>query len=67
MDKIGVDVQVIYPTLFLVYLTDDPKLEAALCRAYNRFIANACAKAPDRLKWVGDPAAARYRGFSEPK
>src|SRR5580765_7442658 len=52
MDKIGVDVQVIYPTLFLVYLTDDPHLEAALCRAYNRFIANACATAPDRLKWA---------------
>lgn len=52
MDKIGVDVQVIYPTLFLVYLTDDPGLEVALCRAYNRFIANACAQAPDRLKWV---------------
>ncbi|HSK29427.1 MAG TPA: amidohydrolase family protein [Candidatus Limnocylindria bacterium] len=62
MDKIGVDVQVIYPTLFLVYLTDDPKLEVALCRAYNRFIADACAKAPERLKWVAilplrDPAA----------
>ena len=52
MDKIGVDVQVIYPTLFLVYLTDDAKLDVALCRAYNRFVANACAKAPDRLKWV---------------
>jgi predicted TIM-barrel fold metal-dependent hydrolase len=52
MDKIGVDAQVIYPTLFLVYLTDDAKLETALCRAYNRFIANACATAPDRLKWA---------------
>jgi predicted TIM-barrel fold metal-dependent hydrolase len=52
MDKIGVDVQVIYPTLFLVYLTDDAQLDVALCGAYNRFVANACAKAPDRLKWV---------------
>jgi predicted TIM-barrel fold metal-dependent hydrolase len=52
MDKIGVAAQVIYPTLFLVYLTDDARLEGALCRAYNRFIASACAKAPDRLKWV---------------
>ena len=52
MDKIGVDVQVIYPTLFLVYLTDDAQLDVALCRAYNRFVANACAKAPDRLKWA---------------
>jgi len=55
MDKIGVDVQVIYPTLFLVYLTDDAKLETALCRAYNRFIAEACGKVADRLKWVAIP------------
>jgi predicted TIM-barrel fold metal-dependent hydrolase len=55
MDKIGVDAQVIYPTLFLVYLTDDGALETALCRAYNRFLADACAKAPERLKWVMIP------------
>jgi predicted TIM-barrel fold metal-dependent hydrolase len=52
MDKIGVEIQVIYPTLFLVYLTDDPQLESALCRAYNRFVAKGCAQAPSRLKWV---------------
>ena len=52
MDKIGVEVQVVYPTLFLVYLTDDAQLDIALSRAYNRFIANACANAPERLKWV---------------
>lgn len=55
MDKIGVDVQVIYPTLFLVYLTDDGELETALCRAYNRFVAAACNRAPNRLKWVAIP------------
>lgn len=52
MDKIGVEIQMIYPTLFLVYLTDDAALETALCRAYNRFVAAACSKAPERLKWV---------------
>lgn len=52
MDKLGVDVQVIYPTLFLVYLTDDPVLETAICRAYNRFLADACAKSNGRLRWV---------------
>jgi len=52
MDKIGVEAQVIYPTLFLVYLTDDAKLEIALCRAYNRFVSTACATEPKRLKWV---------------
>ncbi|MDH3442438.1 MAG: amidohydrolase [Deltaproteobacteria bacterium] len=52
MDRMGVDIQVIFPTLFLVYLTDDPVLEVALCCAYNRFMADACDKARERLKWV---------------
>ncbi|MBI4490121.1 MAG: hypothetical protein HY694_13645, partial [Deltaproteobacteria bacterium] len=34
MDRLGVELQVIYPTLFLVYLTDDVALDIALCRAY---------------------------------
>ena len=55
MDKMGVEIQVIFPTLFLVYLTDDPQLDVALCRAYNRFVADACAKYSDRLKWVVIP------------
>ena len=38
MDNIGADVQAIYRTLFLVDLTDDGNW-TALCRAYNRFIA----------------------------
>ena len=33
MDRLGIHTQVIYPTLFLVYLTDDVCLEIALCRA----------------------------------
>jgi predicted TIM-barrel fold metal-dependent hydrolase len=55
MDKLGVELQVIYPTLFLVYLTDDAELDVALCRAYNRWLASACAKADGRLRWVVVP------------
>lgn len=55
MDRSGFDIQVIYPTLFLIYLTDDVSLEIALCRAYNRWMAEACAKGCDRLKWVVIP------------
>src|SRR5918992_4940927 len=36
MDKLSVDTQVVFRTLFLIYLTDYPVLEFALCRAYNR-------------------------------
>ena len=52
MDKLNTAVQVVYPTLFLVYNTKDRELEVALCRAYNRFLAHACAQAPERIKWL---------------
>ncbi|HWP57804.1 MAG TPA: amidohydrolase family protein [Candidatus Acidoferrales bacterium] len=55
MDKLGVEIQVVYPTLFLIYLTDDAKLEAALCRAYNRYLAGACEKSGGRMRWVVVP------------
>lgn len=55
MDELGVEVQVVYPSLFLIYLTDDAELEIALCRAYNRFVAQACARGRGRLRWVVIP------------
>ena len=48
----GVAVQVIFPTLFIAHLTWDPELDVALCRAYNRFMADVHSKAPERLRWV---------------
>jgi predicted TIM-barrel fold metal-dependent hydrolase len=55
MDRLGVQTQVVFPTLFLIYLTDDTALEVALCRAYNRFLAQACAKSGGRMRWVVVP------------
>src|ERR1044071_8551007 len=55
MDKLNVETQVVFPTLFLIYITDDPVLEVAICRAYNRFIAQACAKSGGRIKWTVIP------------
>jgi predicted TIM-barrel fold metal-dependent hydrolase len=52
MDKLNTALQIVYPTLFLVYNTKDIGLELALCRAYNRFLAKACAQAGQRVKWV---------------
>lgn len=53
MDRLGVDVQVIFPTFFIRYgNTDDPKAEAALCAAYNRWVAAGCAPANGRLRWA---------------
>ena len=55
MDARGVDVEVVYPTLLLAYLSVDSELEVAICRAYNRFLAKAWREAGDRLRWVVVP------------
>lgn len=52
MDELGIDVQVIYPTMFLVEGTDQPEIELAVRRAYNRWLADRCAKSGGRLHWV---------------
>ncbi|MSP38083.1 MAG: amidohydrolase [Deltaproteobacteria bacterium] len=52
MDKLNTALQIVYPTLFLVYNTKDKELEVALCRAYNRFLAQACAQSNGRMTWV---------------
>lgn len=52
MDELGVDVQVLYPTLMLSAVSTKPEVELALCRAYNRWIASRCAESGGRLRWV---------------
>lgn len=52
MEKLNTAMQIVYPTLFLVYNTKDKELEVALCRAYNRFLAQACAQSGGLMKWV---------------
>jgi len=52
MDELEIDVQVIYPTMFLVEGTDRPEVELAIRRSYNRWLADRCARSGGRLRWV---------------
>ena len=53
MDKEGIDVQVLYSTLFLVQpLSHGPAAIKAIYGSWNNWLADVCGKAPDRLKWV---------------
>ncbi|HWP60002.1 MAG TPA: amidohydrolase family protein [Candidatus Acidoferrales bacterium] len=52
VDKMGVDVQVIFPTFFIRYHTSNPEAEWALTTTYNRWIAEKCAPAAGRLRWA---------------
>src|SRR6266705_525107 len=51
MDNAGVAVQVIYPTLFLIHITDDVELQVALCCAYNKYLAQSYDKSRVRVRW----------------
>jgi len=55
MDEIGTDIQVLYPTVFLSPLTSNPAVELALCRSWNRWLADRVAKSGGRLSWVVVP------------
>ena len=50
MDLDGIDAAFLYPSLGLFAgAVDDPAFAAAMCRAYNRWLADYCKPYPDRL------------------
>ena len=52
MDELDIDVQVLYPSLFLRPLTAKVEVEEAICRSYNQWLIDICAKGEGRLRWV---------------
>ena len=55
MDEVGIDVQVLYPTIFLRPLTEEPDVEFALARSYNRWLADIWKQSNNRLRWAAVP------------
>ena len=49
MDELGIDVQVLYTSLFLRPLTSHPEVEVGLFKSYNRWLADVWRKAGTRL------------------
>jgi predicted TIM-barrel fold metal-dependent hydrolase len=66
MDREGIDLGVLFPTLGLYIIWRDnldPELSAAICRAYNTWLAEYCSTDTSRLRGVAliplqDPARA---------
>ncbi len=52
MDELGIDVQVLYPTSFLMALSEKPEVEGALRKSYNRWMARKWKESDNRLRWV---------------
>ncbi|MEK6602011.1 MAG: amidohydrolase family protein [Candidatus Binatota bacterium] len=52
MDELEVDIQVLYPTIFLRPFTTRPEVELALCKSYNRWLVDIWKQGNGRLRWV---------------
>ncbi len=52
MDELDVDVQVLYPTVFLRPITNRPEVEWALSRSYNCWLVDIWKQGKGRLRWI---------------
>ena len=52
MDELDIDIQVIYPTIFIFPTARRAEADLAICRSYNRWMADIVKKAPDRFRWI---------------
>lgn len=51
MDATGVDVQVLHNTMFIESATDRAAVEVALCKSWNRWLADIWRQGKGRLRW----------------
>ncbi|MGH7769703.1 MAG: amidohydrolase family protein [Candidatus Binatia bacterium] len=52
MDELGIDVQVLYPTIFIEMVTEKPAMEIAITKGYNRWLADIYRQGKGRLRWI---------------
>ncbi len=52
LDDLGIDRQVVFPSIWLGCLAENVDLEAALARSFNQFMATQCGQSGGRLWYV---------------
>ena len=52
MDQLGIDVQVLYPTIFIERISDKAEWEVAICKGYNRWLSDIYEQGKGRLRWI---------------
>jgi len=52
MDELGVDIQILFPTIYTRKIADDPAADLALGKSYNRWLADIFAQGQGRLRWI---------------
>lgn len=51
MDRLGLDIQVLHNTIGIEQLSDRPEVDVALCRSWNRWLADIWRQGKGRLRW----------------
>jgi uncharacterized protein len=51
LDALGIDIQVLHNTLWIEQVAGHPDIEAALCRSWNRWMAEVWQQGQGRLRW----------------
>lgn len=51
LDELGIDIQVLHNTLWIEQVSQWPDTEAAVCRSWNRWLADVWKQAKGRLRW----------------
>ncbi len=49
MDELGIDIQVLHNTFWIEQVTTNPRAEVAICRSWNRWLADISKKSRGRL------------------
>ena len=51
LDRLGIDVQVLHHTLWIEQVTETPEAERAVCKGWNRWLADIWKQSEGRLLW----------------
>jgi uncharacterized protein len=51
MDRLGIDVQVLFNTMWIARVADKAEAEIALCGSWNRWMADMWKQGENRLRW----------------
>ena len=55
MDRNNIDVQVLHNTIFIESCTDRAAVDVAVCKSWNRWLADIWSQGKGRLRWVCMP------------
>jgi predicted TIM-barrel fold metal-dependent hydrolase len=52
LDALGIDIQVLYPTIFIEEVASTARAEIAICKGWNRWLASIWKQGQGRLRWT---------------